>query len=125
LAPAAGPTRSNLFEDVAFDGRGGQRLRRTGVPTLALRGGTGVIAIPSIAAADLGRSHGTTARPTKKQALQQGLRRRPDRSRPPRTILSQERLDFLPSLLVDDCLLFAGMDFVAIAHLADVSDVGQ
>src|SRR5262249_30761655 len=125
LAPAARHAGSDLLQDVAFDKCGGQGLRRTGVPTLALGAGAGVVAIATIAAADLGRRHGTTARPTKEQALQKGLRRRSDRSRTPRTVLSQKRLDFLPSLKVDDRRLFSGMDLVAIAHPADVGDVGQ
>src|SRR5262249_59514622 len=100
-------------------------LRRTGVPTLALGAGAGVIAVTPIAAADPGRRHGAATRPTKEQALQKGLRRRSDRSRTPRTVLSQKRLDFLPSLKVDDPRLFPGMDLVAIAHPADVGDVGQ
>src|SRR5262245_63863153 len=117
--------RSDLLQDVAFDECGGQRLRRTGVPPLALGGGAGVITVSSVAAADLGRRHGAAARPTKEQALQKGLRRRSDRSRTPRTVLSQKRLDFLPSLKVDDRRLLSGMDLVAIAHPADVGDVGQ
>src|SRR5262249_47256720 len=84
LAPAARHTRSDLFEDVTFDGRSGQRLRRTGVPTLALGGGASVIAITAIAAANLGRRHGAAARPAKEQALQQCLGRCAFRSCPPR-----------------------------------------
>src|SRR5262249_55592757 len=125
LRLAARHAGSDLFEDVAFDECGGQRLRRTGVPTLALGAGAGVITVSSVAAADLGRRHGTTARPAKEQALQKGLRRRSDRSRIPPTVLSQKRLDFLPSLKVDDRWLLSGMDLVAIAHWADVGDVGQ
>src|SRR5262249_57864614 len=79
----------------------------------------------SVAADDVGRCHGAAARPTKEQALQKGSRRRSDRSRIPRTVLSQKRLDFLPSLKVDDGRLLSGMNLVAIAHLADVGDVGQ
>src|SRR5262245_39443507 len=63
LAAATRHTRSELLEDVAFDGPGGQRLRRTSVPSLALGGGAGVIAITPIATANLGRRHGAAARP--------------------------------------------------------------
>src|SRR5262249_3130126 len=98
---------------------------RAASPSLALGGGAGVIAITPIAAANLGRGHGAAARPAKEQALQQCRGRRAFRSRPPRPVLSQERLDFLPRLAVDDRGLFAGMDLVAIAHLANVGDVGQ
>src|SRR6516225_402969 len=125
LVVAARHTRSELFEDVPFDGPGGQRLRQTGVPTLALGGGAGVIAVSPIAAANLGRRHGRAARPAKEQALQQCLGRCAYRFGPPRPVVDQARLDFPPYREVDNGRLFAGMDLVAIAHLADVGDVSQ
>src|SRR5262249_44395394 len=73
LAPSARHASSDLLNDVAFDGPGGQRLRRAGVPSFALGRRAGVIAIPPIAAANLGRRHGAAARSAKEQALQQCL----------------------------------------------------
>jgi len=62
-----------LLHHVLFDAGGGQRLRRAGVPTFALGGRAGVVAIAPMAARDLGRRHGAAARPAIEQASQQGL----------------------------------------------------
>ena len=72
----------------------------------------------------VGRSHGVTAQPTEEQALEQsvglvtGVRFAP-------AIVAEQMLDLVPDIIIDDGLVLAGVDFVLIADLAEVGDVGE
>ena len=101
-----------------------QRLGWAAVRAQFLPRGADVIAILLAASDAVGRGHGVTARLAKEQALEQGIRR-VMRVRLAPAVVAQQVLHLVPDIVSDDGLVFADVNLMFVANLAQISDIGE
>ena len=89
-----------------------------------LPGGADVITVLLATDHAVGRGHGVTAQAAKEQALEQGIRLVMS-VRLAAAVVAKQVLDLVPDSVSDDGLVFADVDLMFVANLAQVGDVGE
>ena len=89
-----------------------------------LAGGADVVMVLLATDHAVGRGHGVTAQTAKEQPLEQGIGLLMS-VRLAAAVVAKQVLDLIPNSVSDDGLVFAVVDLVLIANLAQVGDVGE
>ena len=115
---------AQLFEHGVFHRVRWERLGRAAVRAQFLPGSADVVTVLLATDDAVGRGHGVTAQPAKEQALEQGIGLVMS-VRLAAAVVAKQVLDLVPDIVSDDGLVFAVVDLVFIADLAEVGDVGE
>src|SRR5439155_12702219 len=116
----------DLLDHAAFDLRRRDRRRRAAGPAASSRIQAGVVAVAGRAVTGGVRgSHGAAAGHAVQQALEQCSEAVSHRRAAGAAVLTQQFLDALPDLRLDDGFLLAGMDLGLVPDLAGVGHVGE
>ena len=115
---------TELFEHGVFHRVRWQRLGRAAVRPQFLPGGADVVTVLLATDDAVGRGHGVMAQPAEEQALEQGVGLVMSVRLAP-AVVAKQVLNLVPGIVVDDGLVFAVVDLVFIADLAQIGDVGE